>query len=257
MSWQPAVDDGRLNRLGARLRRVRGIPLILDARLAVRADRARRSARRREEALAERDRRWLASWEDRHDLRINVGSSSRHIEGWISADILRDPEGRCLRMDATQPWPFASDSAAAIASEHVIEHIDPAAMPAFIAEAYRVLRPGGVLRLSTPNLRGIAEAYLNADAETLAAHRAHGYMAATHADLLNNYLHEFGHVHVYDAESLRLLLVGAGFSDVREASFGHSEYPELRGIDQHDPAPLDDLVLWLDAAKPGARPQDQ
>jgi predicted SAM-dependent methyltransferase len=244
------VDDGRLHRLGARLRRVPGIPLMLDARLAVRAARARRAARLHEEALVERDRRWLVSWEGRRDLRINVGSSSRHIEGWISVDILRDPEGRCLRMDATQPWPFGSESAAAIASEHVIEHIDPAAVPAFIAEAYRVLRPGGVLRLSTPNLRGITEAYLAEDPEILAAHRAHGYTARTHADLLNNYLHGFGHVHVYDAESLRLLLTAAGFSDVREAAFGHSEHPGLRGIDQHDPAPLDQLVLWVDAVKP-------
>jgi hypothetical protein len=57
-------------------------------------------------------------------------------------------------------------------------------------------------------------------------------------------------VHVYDAELLRLLLMDAGFSDVREAAFGQSEHPELRGIDQHNPAPLDRLVLWIDAVKP-------
>jgi predicted SAM-dependent methyltransferase len=251
------VSESGPHRLGARLRRVPGVSLILDARLAVRDGTARRAARRREEALVERDRRWLASWEGRTDLRINVGSSSRHVEGWISADILRDPEGRCLRMDATEPWPFAAGSATAIATEHVIEHIDPAAMPAFFAEAHRVLRPGGVLRVSTPNLRGIAEAYLAADPGVLAAHRGHGYTAATHADLLNNYLHDFGHVHVYDAQSLRQLLKEAGFTDVRLASFGHSEHPELRGIDQHDPAPLGDLVLWLDAVKPATGAQDQ
>jgi predicted SAM-dependent methyltransferase len=244
------MDDGRLHRLGARLRRVPGMALVLDARLAVHAARARRAARRREDALVERDRRWLASWEGRRDLRINVGSSACHIAGWISADISRDPEGRCLRMDATQPWPFGSESAAAITSEHVIEHIDPAAAPAFVAEAFRVLRPGGLLRISTPNLRGIAEAYLAGDPDTLAAHHAHGYAARTHADLLNNYLYLFGHVHVYDAESLRLLLADAGFCDVREAAFGQSEHPELRGIDQHDPAPLDQLVVWVDAVKP-------
>lgn len=246
------MGEDRLHALGVRLRRIPGLRLVLDARLAVRAARARRAARRREEALVQRDRAWLASWEGRRDLRINVGSSSRHVDGWISVDILRDPEGLCLRMDATLPWPFASGAAAAIASEHVIEHIDPAAMPGFVAEAFRVLRPGGRLRLSTPNLRGIAEAYLAEDPDVLAAHRGHGYTARTHADLLNNYLHEFGHVHVYDVASLRLLLEDAGFTDVREAAFGESEHAELRGIDQHDPAPLNQLVLWLDAVKPAS-----
>jgi predicted SAM-dependent methyltransferase len=244
------MDERALRRAGARLRRVPGAALVLDVRLVARAARARRAAQRHEQALVERDRAWLASWEGRRDLRINVGSSSRHVDGWVSVDILRDPEGRCLRMDATQPWPFASGAAVAIASEHVIEHIDPAAFPGFLSEAFRVLRPGGLLRLSTPNLRGICGAYLAADAFVLEAHRRHGYEARTHADLVNNYLRCFGHVHVYDVESLRLLLAEAGFVDVREAAFGQSAHPQLRGIDQHDPAPLGDLVLWLDAVRP-------
>ncbi|HEX7300706.1 MAG TPA: methyltransferase domain-containing protein [Solirubrobacteraceae bacterium] len=244
------MDDLTLQRAGARLRRIRAIGAVLDARLAVRAARARRAARRHEEALVERDRRWVAELRGRRDLQINVGSSSQHLDGWLSVDILRDPEERCLRMDATQPWPFDSGSAVAVASEHVIEHVNPAAVPAFLAEAHRVLQPGGVLRISTPDLRGINEAYVAADPDVLAAHRAHGYRARTHADLVNNYLHAWGHVHVYDFESLRLLLADAGFTDIREATFGHSEHELLRGIDQHDPAPLDELVLWVDAVKP-------
>jgi predicted SAM-dependent methyltransferase len=218
--------------------------------LALRAAHTRRAAHRREEAFVERDRRWVESLRGRRDLRLNVGSSSHHLDGWISVDILRDPEGRCLRMDARQPWPFDDGSAQAVASEHVIEHIDPAAVPAFLAEAFRVLGPGGVLRISTPNLRGIGEAYIASDPEVLAAHRAHGYSARTHADLVNNYLHAWGHVHIYDFESLRLLLVDAGFIEIREAAFGESEHDVLRGVDQHDPAPLNELVLILDAVRP-------
>ena len=244
------MDDGRKHRLGASLRLIPGAGIVLDARLAVRGRRARVAARRREEALVERDRRWVESLRGRTDLRLNVGSSSQHVDGWISVDILRDPERRCLRMDATQPWPFDAGSAEAVASEHVIEHIEPAAVPGFLAEAFRILRPAGVLRISTPNLRGIGEAYIASDAEVLAAHREHGYTARTHADLVNNYLHAWGHVHIYDFQSLRLLLSDAGFTDIREATFGRSKHESLRGIDRHDPAPLDALVLWVDAVKP-------
>jgi predicted SAM-dependent methyltransferase len=250
-----ALDDARLQQIGARLRRIPGVPLVLDARLAVRAARARRAARLREERLVDRDRRWIEAWAERRDLRINLGSSDQHVEGWISADITRDLEGRCLRMDATAPWPFASGTAMAIATEHMIEHIDPDAVPGVLAEAFRVLRPGGMLRISTPNLRRICEAYVTKDDAILDAHRAHGYRARTHADLVNNYLHAYGHVHVYDIESLRLLLEDAGFVDIREAAFGRSEHPELRGIDRHDPGPLHDLVVWVDAVKPATQVQ--
>jgi predicted SAM-dependent methyltransferase len=245
------MDDAQLKRLGTALRRIPGAGLVLDARVAVRDRRSSNAARRREEALVERDRRWIASLRGRTGLRLNIGSSSQHLDGWISVDILRDPEGRCLRMDATQPWPFDDGSAEAVASEHVIEHVDPVAVPAFLAEAFRVLGPGGVLRISTPNLRGISEAYIASDPEVLAAHRAHGYSARTHADLVNNYLHAWGHVYVYDFESLQLLLADAGFSEIREAAFGESEHEALRGIDRHDPAPLGALVLIVDAVRRG------
>jgi predicted SAM-dependent methyltransferase len=244
------MREPTLNRLGAALRRVPGGRLPLDARNALRARRAERAAARHEARLVERDREWIASLRGRTDLRLNIGSSGEYIEGWINADLGRDPEGRCLRMDATQPWPFGDASAEAINSEHMIEHLERADAPVFFAEAFRVLRPGGVLRTSTPDLRGIVEAYLAADPATLAAHRAHGYEARNHADLLNNYLQMHGHRHVYDFGTLELLLREAGFEQIERAEFGESRHPVVRGIDRHDVGELSALVVAVDAVKP-------
>jgi predicted SAM-dependent methyltransferase len=208
-------------------------------------------AEARERALVRRDRRWIQEWQGRTDMRISVGASSEHVPGWISADIVRDPEGRCLQMDATQPWPFHDGAAEAIVLEHVIEHIDPDAVPRVLAEAFRVLAPAGVLRVSTPGLDGLAAAFLAADPDVLAAHVAHGYTARTHGDLFNNYAYMWGHRHLWDLESLRLRLEDAGFAEVEAATFGRSRHPALQGIDRHDPAPLGALVLIADAVKPG------
>jgi predicted SAM-dependent methyltransferase len=244
------MQETTLHRLGAALRRVPGGRLPLDARNALRARRAELAAEQREAQLVERDQAWLASFRGRRDLRLNIGSSGEHVEGWINADLQRDPEGRCLRMDATEPWPFDDGAAEAINSEHVVEHIERAAAPVFFAEAFRVLRPGGVIRTSTPDLRGIAEAYLAADPGTLAAHRAHGYEARNHADLLNNYLQMHGHRHVYDYETLALLLAEAGFEQMERAAFSESRHELLRGVDTHEMGELSGLVVCVDAVKP-------
>jgi len=244
------MDETALARMGTALRKVPGARFPLDARNALRARRRQSAAARREAELAERDRAWVASLRGRRDLRLNIGSSGEHVEGWINADLLRDPEGRCLRMDATQRWPFDDAAAEAINSEHVIEHLEREDAPVFFAEASRVLRPGGVIRTSTPDLRGIAEAYLAGDAATLAAHRAHGYEVRNHADLLNNYLQMHGHRHVYDFETLELVLREAGFEQIERAAYGESRHPVLRGVDTHEMGELSRLVVCVDAVKP-------
>ncbi|MEA2459438.1 MAG: hypothetical protein QOC95_2410 [Thermoleophilaceae bacterium] len=250
------MEEATLARLGATLRRIPGAQIPLDARVKLHARRELRAAERREAELAERDRRWIASLVGRRDLRLNVGSSGEHVDGWINADLLRDPAGHCLRMDATQRWPFEDGSAEAVNSEHVVEHLERAGAAVFFREAFRVLRPGGVIRTSTPDLRGIAEAYLAADPAVLESHRSHGYQARNHADLVNNYVQMHGHLHIYDFETLELLLSEAGFVQVERAEFGQSRHPVLSDVDRHDTGELRALVVCVDAVRPpdaGAR----
>jgi SAM-dependent methyltransferase len=56
--------------------------------------------------------------------------------------------------DPTAPWPIETGSIDLALSDYVMEHVpDPAA---FLSEARRVLRPGGILCLRTPNAWGYA-----------------------------------------------------------------------------------------------------
>ena len=61
--------------------------------------------------------------------------------------------------DATRyiPWPDASVEV--IYSSHMIEHLDRHDAAQFLREARRVLRPGGVIRLSTPGLKQLVATY--------------------------------------------------------------------------------------------------
>ena len=203
-----------------------------------------------EARLKRRDRCSLAALRERTDLRINVGSSSSVLDGWINIDLLRDPEGRCLRLDATKPWPFSPESAIAVNSEHFIEHLSEEGVEAFLGEAHRVLRPGGVVRTSTPDLEGLARALLERNSCDLDVHRLHGYAAATHGELVNNYVYSWGHRRLYDEQTLAFMLERAGFVEPRRCAYGESEHDVLRGIDRHDPSGLEHLLLCVEATKP-------
>lgn len=200
--------------------------------------------------LRHRDREKLRQISDRTDLRLNVGSSDNHLEGWISIDIR--PDENTLAMDATKPWPFSPQSAEAVNSEHFIEHVSLADAEAYFREAFRVLRPGGLIRTCTPDLRGLSEAFLEADPGTLEIHRSHGYTAFNHGEMINNYFFSWGHLHIYDFEGMKRLLALTGFEQIEQASFNRSNHAILNGIDRHDPEGLASTILCVDAVKPAA-----
>lgn len=60
---------------------------------------------------------------------------------------------REMEHDACKPLPFAAASINRIQSQDVFEHIAKEHIPGILDEIYRVLRPGGVFRLSVPDYR--------------------------------------------------------------------------------------------------------
>jgi predicted SAM-dependent methyltransferase len=140
---------------------------------------------------------------------------------------------------------------AAVNSEHFIEHIPLEDARLYLAQALASLRPGGVIRTSTPDLEALVDVYKRRDDGLLAEHRRHGYAADGHAELVNNYFYSHDHRFLYDADTLRALLEQAGFEQIELAEFGQSRHDALRGVDRHDGGPLNELTLALDAVKPG------
>jgi predicted SAM-dependent methyltransferase len=244
------VSDSVVNSIGASIRRVPGGRVLLDARIALRARRVELAERVRDKRLEPRERAFLTSLTPQDDVRVNIGAGSAPTEGWLNTDLFRSPDR--VKLDATRRWPFADEVLAAINIEHMVEHLERDQLPPLLAEAHRTLRPGGLIRISTPDLEGLSHAYREADPAVLEAHRGHGYTARNHADLVNNYSQLFGHRHIYDFATLELLLREAGFEQIERQDFGESRHPELRGIDRHDVGPtLRPLVVTVDAVKPG------
>jgi predicted SAM-dependent methyltransferase len=148
-------------------------------------------------------------------LRLHLGSGDRLKSGWVNVDIHPAAD---LRLDVRRAWPFADGSAAEVYAEHLFEHLAwPTETGHFLAEARRVLRSGGGLRLSVPDLGRHVRAYAAGDD---AFRRAFAPFlppgAVTRGDALNHHFRQDGeHLYAYDAETLGERLRAAGFEDAR------------------------------------------
>lgn len=122
------------------------------------------------------------------DLRLNLGCGLQAPAGWVNIDrspsltldrlpvvkkalrsinVLRDEHmvswpRNITRHDVTKPLPYATDSASAIYSSHMLEHLYHDQALALLRECQRVLRPGGILRLALPDVEQFARELVNA-----------------------------------------------------------------------------------------------
>jgi predicted SAM-dependent methyltransferase len=160
-------------------------------------------------------RRRIAALRRRRGLRIQLGSGDVLKPGWVNVDLHPAAD---LRLDVRRPWPFADGTAVEVYAEHLLEHLAwPGEADHFLAEARRVLAPGGKLRLSVPDLGRHVRAYVASD-ETFRRQFAPFLPpeARTWGDALNHHFRQFGeHQYAYDADTLAARLRAAGFEDAK------------------------------------------
>src|SRR2546421_11201949 len=89
-------------------------------------------------------------WSQKHrPLRLHLGCGSGGIGGWINVDMIGAAAD--LVWDLRWPLPFKSESIDAIFHEHLLEHLALPEAVGMIKECFRLLRPGGILRMAVPN----------------------------------------------------------------------------------------------------------
>ena len=81
--------------------------------------------------------------------RLHVGCGRERLDGWVNLDNQSLP-GVDLVTDVTEGLDFADVEA--VYAEHFLEHLTVDQALDFLLECHRVLRDGGLLRLTTPNL---------------------------------------------------------------------------------------------------------
>jgi predicted SAM-dependent methyltransferase len=90
---------------------------------------------------------------------LNVGCGQQFHRDWENIDL--EPRSIHVRShDVTSGLPYSSNSFDGVYHSHVLEHLKTEQGRALLAECYRVLKPGGVLRVVVPDLERIAALYL-------------------------------------------------------------------------------------------------
>jgi predicted SAM-dependent methyltransferase len=209
-------------------------------------------------------RRYLA---DTDRVRVMLGAGPCAREGWLPTDIT--PSRRdVVYLDARKRLPFEDGSVDLIHTEHLIEHIDFAAGQHLLRECNRILRPGGRLRVSTPDYeRVLALAARPLDPRLAEMVRSDNALNGVPADKLddptfvvNRLFSDYAHRFLYSEQLLTRCMTEAGLAEVRRHDVGESDEPELRGLEMHGERIGEEWnqfqSLILEAVRPAGAPAD-
>ncbi|MCG3775253.1 MAG: hypothetical protein JW395_2084 [Nitrospira sp.] len=127
--------------------------------------------------------------------------------------------------------PFQDCSADYIYSSHFVEHLSQQHAVYLMQESYRVLKKGGLLRLSIPDLEYAVSLYaLGRKREMLQQ-----YFFVDHDDSVYS-----RHKYMYDFQMIRDVLTSLGFVDVSRGSYRTGECPSVTVLDNR---PEDSLFV--------------
>jgi predicted SAM-dependent methyltransferase len=182
-------------------------------------------------ALTPANRRRVRALRNGRGLSLNLGAGFHRREGWTPIDLMVDPPTG-IRWDVRWGLPLDRASVRRIHCEHFFEHLrfPDEVMPA-LAECFRVLEPGGELRIIVPDAGRYLRAYAANDAEFFDAMRELGGAATpfeTDIEIVNQAFRMGGdHQFAWDLPVMRRRLEQTGFEQVEETG-----YDPVRFIDQ-------------------------
>jgi predicted SAM-dependent methyltransferase len=211
---------------------------------------------------------------------IHCGTARKFHEGWMNTDILPMPDrdggrtepGRIARIsrtgddrfyylqhDSVEPYPFEDGSFEWAFAEHFLEHLTPEEAVGWLQDLHRLVKPGGIVRLTTPNLRSYVEGYLDPEGRFFAEHRerlgrlrafTEQGVPARRAWMVNQIFHMWDHKWIYDLDEVRYVAERAGFPPdaIVERSFQDGAVAEVSRLD----LPMrSDESLYVELTRPG------
>lgn len=202
-------------------------------------------------------------------VKINLGSGVEVAEGWLNVDgsihallsgmprqvlsilyhfsnslnsamserdyIERLHNSRFVFYELGLGLPFYDNVADYVYSSHVLEHFYLSEARRLLGEIWRILKPGGTVRVCVPDLE----------------HAISVYQSGRFAEALTYFFgesrpgHYREHHYMYNFSLIAELLSARGFTDIRRCEFQQGSVPDLNKLDNRP-----EETLYVEARKP-------
>ena len=145
---------------------------------------------------------------------------------------------RNLGHDLRYPLPYDNELFEGVFSEHTLEHLYPFEAIRLLKEIHRVLLPGGVLRITVPDLDKYINACNNEKSDFF-------LQFSNNCEMIWSLTQNYAHLSVWNFEMLKIQLEKCGFSKITKAEFNKGINKELL-IDKEGREPE---TLYIEAIK--------
>lgn len=154
-------------------------------------------------------------------MKLHLGCGKRYIPGYIHIDALDfDHVDHVASIDNLSFIP--DESVEVIYNCHVLEHFKRRDTKKVLSEWNRVLKPGGVLRVSVPDFESLSNVYQSYKNLDLVVGALFGRQ---------DYLYNM-HYNVFDFSSLERNLTDAGFKNVRRYDWRETDHSDVDDYSQ-------------------------
>ena len=189
-----------------------------------------------------RRRRIVRDYVATHPVRkLQLGSGLKLLDGWLNSDCSLVFKSPCF-LDVTRLFPIEDAQFDYVFTEHLIEHLTFKEGQNLLRESFRVLKPGGKIRVACPDLMKVIGLYSRPQTDVQKQYIKH-CVDHSLADIgvynecfvINNAVRNWGHKFIYDEQTMKLAMERAGFTDPVRCEVCISTDPVYQNLESHEP----------------------
>jgi predicted SAM-dependent methyltransferase len=169
--------------------------------------------------------------------KLHLGCGWNLLPDWLNMDYIPERRG-ALYIDARRPFFFKDETFDYIFSEHMIEHMSYHDGFKMLEECHRILKMHGKIRIATPDLAFLIDLY-RYDKSSLQrdyiawANRTFVRDAPEDNEVfvINNFMRDWGHIFIYNENTLKTAMINAGFVDIFKCELRQSKHDALCNLE--------------------------